>query len=343
MKRPKAAAALVYEEIAGIYQQGGPELTTDEKKALLKEYADGWQQRNPSMALVGVYYHEDEEGKDPHLHIDYVPVGTGYQRGPKVQNCLERACNAMGYKSMGASASAQIQWQGAENDFLQKLCETHDIEVLRPKTGKKSRHKSTAQYKLEQRLKEAEAKLKDMEAKVKEVEEKNAKLEERNAELEEMTDGFLPKLVYGRAKKRQANAEKAADEADARRVEAETQRDEAEKQAEEARQSVQDAQEALHDIDEQLRKKRAEIDGLRREGGITDREMVDALHEVSSRLKKAGQPSLLDVVERQAKRNRALWDMDLDAIIEDSVKRTQEQQRGMGQSKSHQQTDELTM
>ena len=254
-KRPKAAAALVYEEIAGIYQQGGPELTTDEKKALLKEYADGWQQRNPSMALVGVYYHEDEEGKDPHLHIDYVPVGTGYQRGPKVQNCLERACNAMGYKSMGVSATAQIQWQAAENDFLQKLCEAHDIEVLRPQAGKKSKHKSTAQYKLEQRLKEAEAKLKDMEAKVKEVEEKNAKLEERNAELEErnaeleeMTDGFLPKLVYGRAKKRQANAEKAADEADARRAEAETQRDEAQKKAEEARQSVEDAQADLEAI-----------------------------------------------------------------------------------------------
>lgn len=64
-KRTKAAPALVYEEIAGVYQQSGPPLTEAEKRDMLKEYAEGWQERNPKMALVGIYYHADEEGKDP--------------------------------------------------------------------------------------------------------------------------------------------------------------------------------------------------------------------------------------------------------------------------------------
>lgn len=62
-KRTKAAPALVYEEIAGVYQQSGPPLTEAEKRDMLKEYAEGWQERNPKMALVGIYYHADEEGK----------------------------------------------------------------------------------------------------------------------------------------------------------------------------------------------------------------------------------------------------------------------------------------
>lgn len=252
-KRPKAAAALVYEEIAGIYQQGGPELTTDEKKALLKEYADGWQQRNPSMALVGVYYHEDEEGKDPHLHIDYVPVGTGYQRGPKAQNSLERACNTMGYKSMGVSATAQIQWQAAENDFLQKLCEAHDIEVLRPQAGKKSKHKSTAQYKLEQRLKEAEA--------------RNKELEEKNKKLEKQVEGFLFRPIFRKAKQRREEAERAADEAEARQAEAEARQAEAEAERDKA---LQEAEEARRSAEEVRKQAKAEQDRARKERAATE-------------------------------------------------------------------------
>ena len=248
-KRTKAAPALVYEEIAGVYKQSGPPLTEAEKRDMLKEYAEGWQQRNPKMALVGIYYHADEEGKDPHLHIDYVPVGEGYQRGPKRQNSLERACNAMGYKSEGIKSSAQIKWQSDERDALQRICEAHGIDVLHPQAGKNSQHKSTAQYKLEQKLKEAE--------------ERCAKWQQRASELEEQLKGPMPLLVYKGAKARKEQYEAEAEAAEARAREAEARREAAEKQAEEARQRAAEAEEQRKASEDARKREEAERKRLR--------------------------------------------------------------------------------
>lgn len=147
LRRTKAAAAPVYEEIAGVYQQEGPPLSLDDKRAILKEYADGWAQRNPGMALVGVYFHADEPDAEPHVHIDYVPVGAGYQRGMAKQNCLERALRVQGFKSEGFKQTAQQQWEAAENSYLQELCEARGIDVLHPQRGKHSTHLTTDEKK----------------------------------------------------------------------------------------------------------------------------------------------------------------------------------------------------
>lgn len=200
-RRAKGAPALVYEVIVGVYQKDGPEMSSDEKKAILREYADDWAKRNPSMALVGVYYHDDEEGKDPHLHIDYVPVGTGYKHGMAVQNSLERACGSMGYTSSSITDTAQMRWQAADNEYLQRLCESHGLSVERPQAGKRSKHKSTAQYKLEKRLEEMAA--------------RNAELERRNAELESQVTGLFPGVR--KAKRLKQDARQAADAAERRR------------------------------------------------------------------------------------------------------------------------------
>ena len=44
---------------------------------ILKEFAEGWIGRNPNMIMFGCYYHADEQGV-PHIHIDYIPVGTEF-------------------------------------------------------------------------------------------------------------------------------------------------------------------------------------------------------------------------------------------------------------------------
>ena len=48
------------------------------------------------MKLIGAYIHMDEAS--PHLHLDYVPVATGYSRGLETRNSLDKAMKQMGFQ-----------------------------------------------------------------------------------------------------------------------------------------------------------------------------------------------------------------------------------------------------
>ena len=52
--------------------------------SVLRAFYDGWKERNPRLELIGAYYHADEDGV-PHVHIDYIPVATGYVNGMSTQ------------------------------------------------------------------------------------------------------------------------------------------------------------------------------------------------------------------------------------------------------------------
>lgn len=117
---------LVYEMIIGVYD---PTVPVEVKKAILREFVDNWKERNPNLELVGAYYHADEQGRDPHVHIDYVPVARGCKRGLAVQNALNKALEQQGFKSKDIHHTAQIMWQRRENDYLETLCRDVGIEV----------------------------------------------------------------------------------------------------------------------------------------------------------------------------------------------------------------------
>lgn len=117
-----------YEMIVGVYDD-----VTDiqTKKEILKEFVDTWQERNPNLYLVGAYYHADEQGKDPHVHIDYVPIATGLKRGLSTQNALKKALGQMGFEGKKATLTAQMLWERRENDYLADLCKSRGIDVER--------------------------------------------------------------------------------------------------------------------------------------------------------------------------------------------------------------------
>lgn len=163
LEKLKVAKKPVYEMIVGIYPKGDLELTERESHDALHlwVFGDGdkhksWEDRNPGLKLVGVYYHADEPDARPHVHIDYVPVAE-CSRGMRVQNSLEGSLNAQGKvsgKVMCADGqerlkTAQEQFTDAERDGLQAICEEMGLDVLHPQRGKKTRHKSTIEKKRE--------------------------------------------------------------------------------------------------------------------------------------------------------------------------------------------------
>ena len=91
IKKSKNGEKLFYEDVV---QWGSkedfqkPETRERAKEALVK-YVEGFEERNPNLKLIGAYIHMDEAS--PHLHLDYVPVATGYSRGLETRNSLDKA------------------------------------------------------------------------------------------------------------------------------------------------------------------------------------------------------------------------------------------------------------
>ena len=199
-------------------------------------YPSAWTQRNSSFELIGAYYHADEQGV-PHLHIDYVPVATGYQRGMFAQNGLDKALREMGFEHKGNHATPQIQWEKAENERLERLCQYYGLEIEHPMADKGVQHVHTELYKAKAESNKAQAEMKaeigNLEAKRTYLENEVSGLGAELQELEQKKDRIL-KLISGKvaeyksveqklglAEEKVSEAEVRVSKAEARMVEAE--------------------------------------------------------------------------------------------------------------------------
>lgn len=146
----------VYEMIIGVYG-GVPE---DACKAILHEFVDDWKRRNPSLELIGAYYHADEQG-EPHVHLDYIPVARGYKRGMETQTGLVKALGQQGFFKQG-NETAQMAWQRRENQALESICLEYGLQIEHPQKDKGVEHLHTKAYKAQQELAEASEKLENV-------------------------------------------------------------------------------------------------------------------------------------------------------------------------------------
>ena len=129
---------------------------------ILKEFASGWIDKNPNMIMFGCYYHADEQGV-PHIHIDYIPVGTEFRKGLSKQVSSTQALKEMGFVSDGCNNTAQTKWIHSENARLEEICNNHGIEVYHPMTGRE--HQEKKQYILERQREKLEAEISELEEK----------------------------------------------------------------------------------------------------------------------------------------------------------------------------------
>lgn len=147
----------VYEMIIGVYgksEDGSPICSAEQGKAIMQKFVEDWSRRNPNLELIGAYYHADEDG-EPHVHLDYVPVAHGYVKGMETQTGLVKALGEQGFEKNGR-ATAQIQWEKRENDYLTSLCEDVGLTVIHPQIeGRK--HIETQVFKLQKRIEELQA------------------------------------------------------------------------------------------------------------------------------------------------------------------------------------------
>lgn len=94
---------------------------------LLEEYEKGFEERHPQMHVYNAVIHMDEEGS-PHLHMNLIPVATGYKRGVAVQPSLKRVLSQEGYAADPRDSRAQFNaFREQEQQALAKLLQDRGI------------------------------------------------------------------------------------------------------------------------------------------------------------------------------------------------------------------------
>ena len=109
---------------------------------VLDEYMKDFQQRNPNFYVFNAVKHMDE--KTPHIHLNYIPVATGYKRGMEVQNGHAKALEQMGY---GNAKNSIDNWRKNERTILRELCKAHGIELAEETKGRGKTY-TPAEYKI---------------------------------------------------------------------------------------------------------------------------------------------------------------------------------------------------
>lgn len=111
---------------------------------LLQEYEADFEKRHPQMHVYNAVIHMDEEGS-PHLHMNLVPVATGYKRGVAVQPSLKRVLSQEGYAADPRDSRAQFNaFREGEQQALAKLLQDRGIGR---KAGITNRLKDVHEYK----------------------------------------------------------------------------------------------------------------------------------------------------------------------------------------------------
>lgn len=182
-----------YEVVVQIGKREDSGIGTEDEQLVadcLKEYMEGFQNRNPNFYVFNAVLHMDEA--TPHLHIDYIPVGH-YKRGQDVQNGIAQALKEMGF---GEGKQAIARWRAAEVEVLNAICLEHGIQPLAPEKARGTLE--VEEYK-EQRRQNDELKIQNaqMEAELGEKRERLKAVKEKTAKLAEIDSIETGKTVFG--------------------------------------------------------------------------------------------------------------------------------------------------
>lgn len=152
IKNSKNGENLFYENVVQVGNMHDCNVGTEQgekAKKVLDDYMKGFEERNPNLYVFNAVLHLDEQ--TPHLHIDYIPVASGYQRGMNIRNSLTKALKQQGIDTKSGHRGNKfdnrtIAWQSREKDHIEKILLEHGLERAEEK-GIKGEHRSVAFYK----------------------------------------------------------------------------------------------------------------------------------------------------------------------------------------------------
>lgn len=107
----------------------------DRAAAVLKEFAELFQERNPHLRVFNAVLHMDEA--TPHIHIDFVPVAAEQTRGLQTRVSMKQALKQQGFTSLGRNMTEWRAWMEHEKQTLAELAQAHEFEIVDLGGGRK--------------------------------------------------------------------------------------------------------------------------------------------------------------------------------------------------------------
>ncbi len=160
-----------------------------DSRNMLLEFEKAFEQKYPNLKVVSAVVHMDEQ--TPHLHIDFIPVATGYKKGMEHQCSLTKALENLGFQK--TEKLAVQNWQDDVKQMMTDILNQHGYE--REYKNNTEKHLSVDKYKL---LKENEELLEETEINQKVARESREQAEyemNRKAKLEKQNDEFVASLT----------------------------------------------------------------------------------------------------------------------------------------------------
>ena len=215
IKKSKNGEKLFYENIVQWGSKEDFENPETKKRATeaLVEYVESFKKRNHCLKVIGAYIHLDEAS--PHLHLDYIPVASGFTRGLAIRNSLDKALKQMGFEPQKESNknNATKMWIKNERAVFGNICRECGLVVdkeekargknLSPQEYKRAKDKMSDDIKQEHKnlivkveQLEKEGKVKDKE--IAELKDENKTLKAENGKLWKMIRGafvFIANIV----------------------------------------------------------------------------------------------------------------------------------------------------
>lgn len=95
---------------------------------ILHRQLDAFQVENPNMLIIGAYYHADEPGSAPHLHVDFIPLHQKRSRGVPIQIGMAGALEDLGYSNEAGFKTRADRKEGALAKWSKDLHERmHEV------------------------------------------------------------------------------------------------------------------------------------------------------------------------------------------------------------------------
>lgn len=94
-------------------------------QAMLDEYMQKFEKRNPNLKVFNAVMHLDES--TPHLHIDFVPVAHKGQRGMPLKNSMSGALREQGFSSANRMENEWTTWSESERSEMEKILLKHGL------------------------------------------------------------------------------------------------------------------------------------------------------------------------------------------------------------------------
>lgn len=87
---------------------------------ILEKYVEHFEERNPNLKIYNAVIHNDETS--PHLHVNVVPVASGYKRGLQVQPSFDKALRGQNMTSEASSSFDLFEsFRNQEISFVEKM------------------------------------------------------------------------------------------------------------------------------------------------------------------------------------------------------------------------------